>query len=92
MATHREHPPEWIDNAPVTVERSVEIAANPEQVWAHVADHETWPEWFGAISKVEVTGEPSGVGGARFLAQSPAEAVKLRTLIDGLIAGTESVC
>jgi uncharacterized protein YndB with AHSA1/START domain len=65
VATHPEYPPDWIDNAPVTVERSVEIEATREQVWAYIADHEAWPDWFGAISKVEVTGEPSGVGGAR---------------------------
>lgn len=65
MPTHPEHPPEWIATAPISVERSVEIAATPAEVWRHVADHESWPDWFGALSKVEVTGEATGVGGRR---------------------------
>jgi carbon monoxide dehydrogenase subunit G len=65
MATHPVHPPEWIDTAPIIVERSIEIDASPAEVWRHIADHERWPEWFGAISKVEVTGDPTGVGGKR---------------------------
>ena len=65
MATHPVHPPEWIDTAPIIIERSVEIAASPAEVWGHIADHERWPEWFGAVSKVEVTGDPTGVGGKR---------------------------
>ena len=50
MPTHPEHPPEWIATAPISVERSVEIAATPAEVWRHVADHESWPDWFGALS------------------------------------------
>ena len=65
MATHPEHPPEWIATAPLTIERSVDIAAAPEAVWAVIADHEAWPDWFGPLSNVEVTGEATGVGGRR---------------------------
>jgi uncharacterized protein YndB with AHSA1/START domain len=65
MATHPEHPPEWIATAPVTIERSVDIAAAPAAVWAVIADHEGWPDWFGPLSKVEVTGAATGVGGQR---------------------------
>lgn len=65
MATHPVHPPEWIDTAPIQVERSVEIDASPADVWKNIAEHECWPEWFAALSKVEVTGDPAGVGGKR---------------------------
>jgi hypothetical protein len=59
------HGPEWIDTAPLrnVVERR--LAAPCEAVWARIADHETWPEWFTALDRVRVTGEPEGVGGRR---------------------------
>lgn len=65
MPTHPVQPPEWIDAAPVRNEASIEIAAPPAAVWAHVADHERWPEWFTALDKVEVTSGATGVGGGR---------------------------
>jgi uncharacterized protein YndB with AHSA1/START domain len=65
VASHPVHPPEWIDDAPIRVERTVEIAAPSATVWRHIADHERWPEWFAALAEVEVTGEASGVGGRR---------------------------
>ncbi len=65
MPSHPEHPPEWIDAAPIRVEQRVDIDAPVEAVWARIADHETWPEWFTALDRVEVLGQGSGVGGGR---------------------------
>lgn len=65
MPRHVVQPPEWIDSAPVRVERSVEIDASPADVWKHVADHVRWPEWFTALDRVDITGMPTGVGGER---------------------------
>jgi carbon monoxide dehydrogenase subunit G len=65
MTTHTLQPPEWIDAAPIRVERSIEIAAPPAAVWARIADHRTWPEWFTAVDSVDVLGAPEGVGGGR---------------------------
>jgi hypothetical protein len=65
MATHELQPPEWIDSAPITVVESIDISAPPSQVWAHVTDHESWPEWFTPIERVEPLGSPTGVGGGR---------------------------
>jgi carbon monoxide dehydrogenase subunit G len=65
MPSHPVQPPEWIDSAPIRVERSIDIAAPPEAVWALIADHENWPNWFTTLSSVEVTGAPAGVGGQR---------------------------
>jgi uncharacterized protein YndB with AHSA1/START domain len=65
MPTHAVQPPEWIDAAPIRVERSIDIAAAPADVWAVIADHERWPEWFTALDAVEVTGSAAGVGGRR---------------------------
>lgn len=65
MPSHPVQPPEWIDAAPIVVEKSVEIAAPPSVVWARIADHETWPEWFAALDRVEVPGRGEGVGGGR---------------------------
>lgn len=65
MATHELQPPEWIDDAPITVVETIDIAAPPSEVWAHIADHESWSEWFGPIERVELLGSPTGVGGGR---------------------------
>ncbi len=65
MPNHVVQPPEWIDSAPVRVEKSIEIAASPAEVWRHIADHVHWPEWFTALDRVDITGLPTGVGGER---------------------------
>jgi hypothetical protein len=58
-------PPHWIATAPVVNRRRREMAAPTAEVWDVVADHEAWPRWFTTLKRVEITGEPSGVGGAR---------------------------
>ena len=65
MAQLVERSPEWIGTAPVVVQNSRRIAASADAVWARIADHETWPEWFTDLSKVRVTTAASGVGGGR---------------------------
>jgi len=65
MPSHPVEPPEWIDSAPVLVEQAVDIAASPDDVWVHIADHQRWPEWFEALKSVEVIGAGVGVGGMR---------------------------
>lgn len=65
MPKHRVQPPEWIDDAPIRVTESVDIAAPPRGVWAHIADHESWPEWFTALERVERFGSGEGVGSGR---------------------------
>ena len=56
MPKHPVQPPEWIDAAPIIVREEIEIAAPPSAVWARIADHETWPEWFTALDRVERIG------------------------------------
>lgn len=58
-------PLEWMDTAPVRVVVHRGIAADPEAVFAILADHERWPEWFEGLRSVLVTGDPEGVGGTR---------------------------
>ena len=65
MANLPVNPPEWIDAAPICVERSIDIAAPPHAVWVRIADHLSWPEWFAALDSVQITGAPAGVGGGR---------------------------
>ena len=48
------------------------VAASCDAVWARIADHETWPEWFTALKRVRVTGEPAGVGGQREVSMTGA--------------------
>lgn len=65
MAAHPVQPPEWIDSAPVRVSETIDIDATPAEVWRHIADHVSWPEWFEALDRVDITGMPTGVGGRR---------------------------
>ena len=65
MPSHPVQPPEWIDSAPIRVERSIDIDAPASLVWGHIADHVNWPVWFTTIDSVEVTGGATGVGGGR---------------------------
>ncbi len=44
-------------------ERSIEIQAPRERVWAALADIERWPEWTASMKSVElIDGRPIGVG------------------------------
>ncbi|MEQ8841592.1 MAG: SRPBCC family protein [Acidimicrobiales bacterium] len=59
-------PPEWIHSAPFQTSASRVLPARPDRVFEALADHESWPEWFDAISEVERYGEtPEGVGSNR---------------------------
>lgn len=56
---------EWIDSAPLRVDAHAESRASPADVFAVLADHERWPEWFPAVRKVTVLGAATGVGARR---------------------------
>lgn len=59
---------DWIDRAPVRIEARADSAASPAEVFAVLADHERWPEWFPSVKKVTVIGAASGVGARRRVA------------------------
>ena len=65
MGTLNKKDLDWIPDAPVSVTRSRRIAAPVDRVWAVIADHERWPEWFDALDEVERVGSGEGVGGHR---------------------------
>jgi len=65
MRTLTRREPDWIPTAPLVNTRSRRIDASPDVVWARIADHETWPEWFTALKSVRVTGAPAGTEGRR---------------------------
>lgn len=59
---------DWIDRAPIRIEARAESSASPAEVFAVLADHERWPEWFPSVKKVTVIGAASGVGARRRVA------------------------
>jgi uncharacterized protein YndB with AHSA1/START domain len=65
VAQLTERPPEWVETAPIRIQNSRSIAAPADAVWARIADHVTWPEWFTDLKGVKVTTASSGVGGGR---------------------------
>jgi carbon monoxide dehydrogenase subunit G len=56
---------EWAASAPLAVAGRGTSTAPPERVFAVLADHEGWPEWFPGVKKVEVLGPAEGVGARR---------------------------
>ncbi len=56
---------EWMETAPVRVSESRTIEADAHAIFAVLADHEGWPDWFDGLTKVEVTGAATGVGATR---------------------------
>ena len=56
---------DWIERAPVRVEARAESTASPDKVFAVLADHERWPEWFPSLRDVTVLGPAEGVGARR---------------------------
>jgi hypothetical protein len=63
-ATER-RPIDWAERAPLVVQATATSAAPPDAVFAVLADHERWPEWFRNVKRVEVTGPREGVGAQR---------------------------
>lgn len=59
---------EWIDTAPIKIEAHAETSASPAAVFAVLADHERWPEWFPSVKRVTVLGKAAGVGARRRVA------------------------
>jgi uncharacterized protein YndB with AHSA1/START domain len=59
---------DWIAQAPLRVEASAVSAASPADVFAVLADHERWPEWFPSVQRVTVLGPAAGVGARRRVA------------------------
>ena len=59
-------PPEWTDRAPVKISASREIMASSDEIFAALADHQSWPQWFSQLTKIESLGElTEGVGSKR---------------------------
>ena len=56
---------DWIERAPLALEGRARSTASPEAVFAVLADHERWPEWFPNVRHVEVLGQAEGVGARR---------------------------
>ena len=58
-------PLEWLDSAPVRATRSRRIAQPPAVVWAAIADHAAWTEWFPRLVSVAPGEIADAVGGTR---------------------------
>lgn len=65
MAALTPRPLEWIDQAPVRATRTRRIEAPVTTVWAAIANHTGWADWFGPITRVEPGDPAEGVGGTR---------------------------
>ncbi len=63
MGTIEQKDLDWIERAPVSFSGSATTTASPKAVFAILADHKRWPEWFPVITKTVVVGpRREGVG------------------------------
>jgi uncharacterized protein YndB with AHSA1/START domain len=76
----QERDPDWVARAPVTVRRTVELAAPPADVFALLADLPGWSRWFGTMKRVRIDGAASGVGALRTVWE-PGTRVQERFLV-----------
>ena len=67
---------DWIERAPVSFSGSATTTAPPEAVFAILADHERWTEWFPLLKKEEVLGPRREGVGTRRLATLPGGKVE----------------
>ena len=66
----------WIDQAPFSFSGSAMTKASPDAVFAVLADHERWPEWFPVITKTVVLGEQREGVGTRRLTNIPGGSIE----------------
>jgi len=65
MGTTERKTLEWSETAPIRVQGRAATTASPDAVFAVLADHRRWPEWFPNVKAVEVLGPAEGVGARR---------------------------
>ena len=53
------------------IERTIDIAAPPDKVWAVMSDVERWPEWTASVTTVELFDNRPFEVGARALVLQP---------------------
>ena len=76
MGTAEQKTLDWIDQAPFSVSGSATTKASPDAVFAVLADHERWPEWFPVITKTVVLGEQREGVGTRRLTNIPGGSIE----------------
>lgn len=65
---------DWASAAPVHHSQEAEVAGEPDAVFATLADHASWPQWFRGMTKVVVDGDGTGVGATRTVWLGPVRA------------------
>jgi carbon monoxide dehydrogenase subunit G len=65
MATVVPRTLDWIPRAPVQARGAARSTAPPDAVFAVLADHAGWVEWFPNVKRVDVLGPAVGVGARR---------------------------
>jgi uncharacterized protein YndB with AHSA1/START domain len=71
MKTLEQKDLDWIERAPLSFSGSVTTTASPQAVFAILADHEHWPDWFPLLKKEEVLGPRREGVGTRRMATFP---------------------
>jgi len=76
MGTAEQKTLDWIPHAPFSFSGSALTKASPEAVFAVLADHERWPDWFPVITKTVILGEQREGVGTRRLTNIPGGSIE----------------
>lgn len=63
---------DWAGAAPVHHSGEAVVNADPATVFATLADHASWPQWFRGLTRAVPDGDGSGVGATRTVWVGPA--------------------
>jgi hypothetical protein len=55
----------WVEQAPVVITKSFNLAASTTEVFDRLADLPAWSEWCGGMKRVRIDGPESGGGALR---------------------------
>lgn len=70
MADLTPRDPEWIAEAPMRIEHSIDLPITPAEAWAEITSNDGFVEWFPGCRKCEYTStEPHGQGSIRVVHQ-----------------------
>jgi uncharacterized protein YndB with AHSA1/START domain len=62
----------WAHEAPIRIQRVVDLPCSCDEAFAVLADHERWPSWFTGMRRVRIDGAAAGVDALRTVWVGPA--------------------
>jgi uncharacterized protein YndB with AHSA1/START domain len=67
---------DWLASAPARIVNEAVVKGTPDEVFAVITDHASWPTWFRSMRKAEPGSVAEGVGGTRTVWVGPAKVLE----------------